>query len=492
MIEQAAARYGLDPSVLYGLIEQESGFDPSASSSAGARGLTQLMPSTAASLGVTEPLDPAQSIEGGARYLSGAAPPVRRQHHRRARRLQRRARRRRAVRRRPPLPRNPAVRRQSARLRRLIQPGRAGHGPAPTHHPGRHRPHRHGGRHRPHAHHRGPRRPHAHQHLGGDRMSPTAPQPIPAAPAGREPTLNGAPPGAPPDGPPFQSALETESARTAIAEGQQRSRSQNPSQNPSPAEGEQANSTEAVGLPPRGSAQPPRRHSEHHVATPSGTKATGGSAPSAPTPAGSTLTSAVAPTSGTPTDEPVPSASGGDSQGPAARSNTNQADPVTVRGGAPAPGALANAATTHDDAPGSSPTSAAAGPSAGAAAGLPVNAAAGPPASAATSPPTTPQDLASTAGAPATATPRAGTPPASGIATPVVATANATTNDAPPRRPARTGAFDAHGSTLGRSRLAPWLRGALPEHERRRSPQDPPLIRIFGRYQRRRAERRGV
>jgi soluble lytic murein transglycosylase-like protein len=71
MIEQAAARYGIDPSVLYGLIEQESGFDPSATSSAGAQGLTQLMPSTAASLGVTEPLDPAQSIEGGARYLSG-------------------------------------------------------------------------------------------------------------------------------------------------------------------------------------------------------------------------------------------------------------------------------------------------------------------------------------------------------------------------------------------------------------------------------------
>jgi soluble lytic murein transglycosylase-like protein len=71
MIEQAAARYGIDPSVLYGLIEQESGFDPSATSSAGAQGLTQLMPSTAASLGVAEPLDPAQSIEGGARYLSG-------------------------------------------------------------------------------------------------------------------------------------------------------------------------------------------------------------------------------------------------------------------------------------------------------------------------------------------------------------------------------------------------------------------------------------
>jgi soluble lytic murein transglycosylase-like protein len=70
LIEQAAARNGVDPAVLYGLIEQESGFDPGATSSAGALGLTQLMPATAAALGVTEPLDPAQSIEGGARYLS--------------------------------------------------------------------------------------------------------------------------------------------------------------------------------------------------------------------------------------------------------------------------------------------------------------------------------------------------------------------------------------------------------------------------------------
>jgi soluble lytic murein transglycosylase-like protein len=69
LIEQAAARNGVDPAVLHGLIEQESGFDPSATSSAGALGLTQLMPSTAASLGVSEPLNPAESIEGGARYL---------------------------------------------------------------------------------------------------------------------------------------------------------------------------------------------------------------------------------------------------------------------------------------------------------------------------------------------------------------------------------------------------------------------------------------
>ena len=69
LIAAAARRHGLDPALLAGLIRQESNFNPSASSPAGARGLTQLMPATAASLGVTDASDPAQAIEGGAKYL---------------------------------------------------------------------------------------------------------------------------------------------------------------------------------------------------------------------------------------------------------------------------------------------------------------------------------------------------------------------------------------------------------------------------------------
>jgi soluble lytic murein transglycosylase-like protein len=68
-ITASAQRNGLDPALLAGLIKQESGFNPNARSGAGAQGLTQLMPGTAAGLGVTNPLDPAQAIEGGAKYL---------------------------------------------------------------------------------------------------------------------------------------------------------------------------------------------------------------------------------------------------------------------------------------------------------------------------------------------------------------------------------------------------------------------------------------
>jgi len=69
LIEASAAKHGLDPALLKAVIQAESGFNANAVSSAGARGLTQLMPDTAAGLGVGDPFDPAQSIEGGARYL---------------------------------------------------------------------------------------------------------------------------------------------------------------------------------------------------------------------------------------------------------------------------------------------------------------------------------------------------------------------------------------------------------------------------------------
>ena len=68
-INAAAASNGIDPALLKGLVSQESGFNPNARSGAGAAGLTQLMPGTAAALGVTNPLDPAQSLQGGAKYL---------------------------------------------------------------------------------------------------------------------------------------------------------------------------------------------------------------------------------------------------------------------------------------------------------------------------------------------------------------------------------------------------------------------------------------
>jgi soluble lytic murein transglycosylase-like protein len=68
-ITAAATKHGLDPALLKGLIRQESNFNPNARSGAGATGLTQLMPGTAAGLGVTDATDPAQAIDGGAKYL---------------------------------------------------------------------------------------------------------------------------------------------------------------------------------------------------------------------------------------------------------------------------------------------------------------------------------------------------------------------------------------------------------------------------------------
>ncbi len=68
-IEVAANREGYSPVLLRAVIEKESAFVPCAVSQKGALGLMQLMPTTAAALGVNDPLDPLENLNGGAKYL---------------------------------------------------------------------------------------------------------------------------------------------------------------------------------------------------------------------------------------------------------------------------------------------------------------------------------------------------------------------------------------------------------------------------------------
>jgi len=70
LIVRASREHRMSPGLVKAVIHAESLFDPRAVSKKGARGLMQLMPRTAGELGVTNPFDPWQNIEGGTRYLS--------------------------------------------------------------------------------------------------------------------------------------------------------------------------------------------------------------------------------------------------------------------------------------------------------------------------------------------------------------------------------------------------------------------------------------
>ncbi|WP_068616287.1 lytic transglycosylase domain-containing protein [Paenibacillus tuaregi] len=70
LISKASRDYGVPESLIKAVIDTESSFDPNSLSSAGAKGLMQLMDGTAQGLGVSNSFDPAQNIDGGTKYIS--------------------------------------------------------------------------------------------------------------------------------------------------------------------------------------------------------------------------------------------------------------------------------------------------------------------------------------------------------------------------------------------------------------------------------------
>ena len=70
VIDSCAEKYNVDSELIRAMIQVESGWNTEAVSNKGAQGLMQLMPRTAAMLGVNNPFDPAQNIDGGVRYIS--------------------------------------------------------------------------------------------------------------------------------------------------------------------------------------------------------------------------------------------------------------------------------------------------------------------------------------------------------------------------------------------------------------------------------------
>jgi soluble lytic murein transglycosylase-like protein len=71
LVGSSSAQWGVDPALVKAIIANESGFNANATSGVGAAGLMQLMPGTAADLGVADSYDPAQNVSGGTRYIRG-------------------------------------------------------------------------------------------------------------------------------------------------------------------------------------------------------------------------------------------------------------------------------------------------------------------------------------------------------------------------------------------------------------------------------------